>query len=114
MHRDLYLEALRRIGELELDGRSLQNLAVCMEDMKVTMVRTWITIVLINLFQWGKLVLNHTECVSWPQQTSLTCDTDAALTSMKQIEEVAREDRENLLKHVCEPVVAARLCEMIV
>ncbi|TWW58738.1 hypothetical protein D4764_06G0002680 [Takifugu flavidus] len=37
MHRDLYLEALRRIGELELDGRSLQNLTVCMEDMKVTM-----------------------------------------------------------------------------
>lgn len=50
MHRDLYLEALRRIGELELDGRSLQNLTVCMEDMKVTMVRTLFTIVWINFF----------------------------------------------------------------
>lgn len=45
MHRDLYLEALRRIGELELDERSLQNLTVCMEDMKVTMVQTLFTIV---------------------------------------------------------------------
>eukprot|EP00066_Takifugu_rubripes_P021950 XP_011611216.1 PREDICTED: uncharacterized protein LOC105417693 [Takifugu rubripes] len=68
MHRDLYLEALRRIGELELDGRSLQNLTVCMEDMKVTM-------------------------------TSLTCDTEAALTSMKQIEDVSREDHQNLVTH---------------
>lgn len=39
MHRDLYLEALKRIGELELDGRSLQNLISCMRDMNVTMVR---------------------------------------------------------------------------
>lgn len=39
MHRDLYLEALSRISELELDGASLQNLTQCMQDMRVTMVR---------------------------------------------------------------------------
>lgn len=50
MHRDLYLEALKQIGELELDGRSLQNLINCMEDMKVTMVQTELLIVLINIF----------------------------------------------------------------
>lgn len=43
-------------------------------------------------------------CVFLSQQTSLTCDTEAALTSMKQIEDVAREDHENLVTHVCEHV----------
>uniref|UniRef100_A0A3Q3W259 Sperm-associated antigen 5 n=1 Tax=Mola mola TaxID=94237 RepID=A0A3Q3W259_MOLML len=37
MHKELYLQALSRIGELELDGSSLQNLIQCMQDMKVTM-----------------------------------------------------------------------------
>ncbi|XP_068583710.1 sperm-associated antigen 5 [Cebidichthys violaceus] len=37
MYRDLYLEALNRIGELELDGSSLQNLIQRMQDMQVTM-----------------------------------------------------------------------------
>ncbi|KAM4751507.1 sperm-associated antigen 5 [Anableps anableps] len=36
-YRDLYMEALRRISELELDGRSLQNLAQAMQDMRATM-----------------------------------------------------------------------------
>lgn len=39
MHRDLYLEALSKISELELDGSSLQNLIQSMQDMRVTMVR---------------------------------------------------------------------------
>lgn len=39
MYRDLYMEALSRIGDLELDGSSLQNLIQCMQDMTVTMVR---------------------------------------------------------------------------
>ncbi|XP_020484270.2 sperm-associated antigen 5 [Labrus bergylta] len=68
MHRDLYLEALRRIGELELGGSSLQSLITCMQDMKVTM-------------------------------TSLGCDTDAALTNMKKIENVVREDHQSLVSH---------------
>ncbi|XP_041640799.1 sperm-associated antigen 5 [Cheilinus undulatus] len=68
MHRDLYLEALRRIGELELDGSSLRNLIQCMQDMKMTM-------------------------------TSLSCDTDAALTNMKQIEGVIQEDHQSLVSH---------------
>lgn len=32
------MEALSRIGELELDGSSLQNLIQSLQDMKVTMV----------------------------------------------------------------------------
>ncbi|KAL7405242.1 hypothetical protein ABVT39_025726 [Epinephelus coioides] len=68
MHRDLYLEALSRIGELELDGSSLQNLSQCMQDMRVTM-------------------------------TSLSCDTDAALSNMKQIGDVVREDHQSLVSH---------------
>ncbi|XP_044046254.1 sperm-associated antigen 5 [Siniperca chuatsi] len=68
MHRDLYLEALSRIGELELDGSSLQNLIQCMQDMMVTM-------------------------------TSLSCDTDAALSNMKQIGDVVREDHQSLVSH---------------
>lgn len=64
MHRDLYLEALRRIGELELDGRSLQNLTVSMEGMKVTMVRTLFTIFFDEFLFIGKIfVHNHNKCV---------------------------------------------------
>lgn len=72
MHRDLYLEALRRIGELELDGRSLQNLTVCMEDMKVTMVRTLFTIVYINFFSVVKSLTTITMnvCVFVPTDLS--------------------------------------------
>lgn len=54
MHRDLYLEALKRIGELELDGRSLQKLISSMEGMKVTMVQTYFTTVLNNIFSMIK------------------------------------------------------------
>uniref|UniRef100_A0A8C3FZJ9 Si:dkey-25o16.4 n=1 Tax=Cyclopterus lumpus TaxID=8103 RepID=A0A8C3FZJ9_CYCLU len=39
MYRDLYLEALSRIGELELNGSSLQNLIQHMQVMRGTMVR---------------------------------------------------------------------------
>lgn len=39
MYRDLYMEALSRISELELDGSSLHNLIQSMQDMRVTMVR---------------------------------------------------------------------------
>ncbi|XP_042340237.1 sperm-associated antigen 5 [Plectropomus leopardus] len=68
MYRDLYLEALSRIEELELDGSSLQNLIRCMQDMRITM-------------------------------TSLSYDTDAALSDMKQIEDVVREDHQSLVSH---------------
>lgn len=37
MHRDLYLEALKRIRELETDDSSLQNLVHYMQNMKITM-----------------------------------------------------------------------------
>lgn len=40
MHRDLYMQALKRISELELDGNSLQNLMECMQDVRMTMVRS--------------------------------------------------------------------------
>ncbi|KAM8879304.1 sperm-associated antigen 5 isoform 1-T2 [Spinachia spinachia] len=68
MYRDLYLEALARIGELELDGSSLQNLIQHMQGMRVTM-------------------------------TSLTYDTDAALTNAIQIGDVVRGDHQSLVSH---------------
>ncbi|CAJ1052428.1 sperm-associated antigen 5 [Xyrichtys novacula] len=68
MHRDLYLEALNRIGELELDESSLKHVIQCMQDMKVTM-------------------------------TTLSCDTDAALTSMKQIGDIVKKDHQSLVSH---------------
>ncbi|XP_008303672.1 sperm-associated antigen 5 [Stegastes partitus] len=68
MYRDLYMEALSRIGELERDGSSLQNLMQCMQDMRITM-------------------------------TSLSSDTDAALSSMKEMGDVVREDHQSLVSH---------------
>ncbi|XP_070684359.1 sperm-associated antigen 5 [Pempheris klunzingeri] len=68
MHRDLYLEALSRIGELELDGSSLQNLIQYMQNMRITL-------------------------------TSVSCDTDAALSNMKQMGDVVREDHQSLVSH---------------
>ncbi|XP_054460225.1 sperm-associated antigen 5 [Anoplopoma fimbria] len=68
MYRDLYLEALSRIGELELDGSSLQNLIQRMQDTRATM-------------------------------TSLSYDTDAALSNMKQIGDVVRGDHQSLVSH---------------
>ncbi|XP_044203057.1 sperm-associated antigen 5 [Thunnus albacares] len=68
MYRGLYMEALSRIGDLELDGSSLQNLIQCMQDMRVTM-------------------------------TSLSCDTDAALSNMKEMGDIVREDHQSLASH---------------
>ncbi len=41
------------------------------------------------------------KCVYLSQQTTLSCDTDAALSNMKQIGDVVREDHQNLVSHVC-------------
>ncbi|XP_077427726.1 sperm-associated antigen 5 isoform X2 [Vanacampus margaritifer] len=71
MYRDLYLEALNRIGDLEQDGRSLQELVQSMQGMRVTM-------------------------------TFLTSDTVAALSDMKQMEVLVREDHQNLASHYAE------------
>uniref|UniRef100_A0A3Q1EGB6 Sperm associated antigen 5 n=1 Tax=Acanthochromis polyacanthus TaxID=80966 RepID=A0A3Q1EGB6_9TELE len=68
MHRDLYLEALSRISELELDGSSLQNLMQCMQDMRITL-------------------------------TSLSGETDAALSNMKETVNIVKEDHESLVSH---------------
>ncbi|XP_040003176.1 sperm-associated antigen 5 [Xiphias gladius] len=68
MFRDLYMEALSRIGELELQGSSLQNLIHCMQDIRVTM-------------------------------TSLSGDTDAALSNMNEIGYIVREDHQSLVSH---------------
>uniref|UniRef100_A0A665XCP2 Sperm-associated antigen 5 n=1 Tax=Echeneis naucrates TaxID=173247 RepID=A0A665XCP2_ECHNA len=68
MHRGLYMEALSRINELELDETSLRNLIQCLQD-------TWVTM------------------------TSLTSDTDAALSNMKETEDIVREDLERLVSH---------------
>ncbi|KAK5926179.1 hypothetical protein CgunFtcFv8_021771 [Champsocephalus gunnari] len=68
MLRDLYLVALNRIGELELDVSSLQDLTQYMQDMRVTM-------------------------------TSLSGDTDAALSNMKKMGDVVRDDHQSLVSH---------------
>lgn len=58
MYRDLYVEALSRIGELELDGSSLQNLIQSLQDMKVTMtsVRSDTDAALSNMNEMGDIV----------------------------------------------------------
>ncbi|XP_029299355.1 sperm-associated antigen 5 [Cottoperca gobio] len=68
MYRELYLEALSRIEELELDDSSLQSLTQCLQDTRVTM-------------------------------TSLSCDTDGALSNMKRMGDVVREDHRSLASH---------------
>ncbi|KAM3622981.1 uncharacterized protein V6R79_005591 [Siganus canaliculatus] len=68
MHRELYLEALNRIDVLELDGRTLQHLIQCMQEMRA-------------------------------QMTSLSCDTDDALSNLTQIKDVVRDDHQSLVSH---------------
>lgn len=41
-------------------------------------------------------------CLYSSQQNSLGCDTEAALTNLKQIEDVVREDHQSLVAQVCE------------
>ncbi|KAM4603346.1 sperm-associated antigen 5-like [Polymixia lowei] len=65
-YKDMYVTALGRIQELELDENSLQGLIQCLQDTRITM-------------------------------TALSCDTDAALSSMKQIEDQVREDHCSLV-----------------
>lgn len=68
MHRDLYLQALGRISELELDRNSLQNLMQCMRDVRITMA-------------------------------SLSCDTDVALSNMKNMCDIVMDDHQNVVSH---------------
>ena len=50
------------------------------------------------------LYFNHIYMCFTPQ-TSLTSDTDAALSSMKEIEDVVREDQQSLTVHVSKHVL---------
>ncbi|XP_061684598.1 sperm-associated antigen 5 [Syngnathoides biaculeatus] len=68
MHRDLYMAALNRIGDLEQDGRSLQEVVQYIQGMRATM-------------------------------TSFSNDTVAALSDMKQIEALVRDDHQSLTSH---------------
>ncbi|XP_029950662.1 sperm-associated antigen 5 [Salarias fasciatus] len=68
MYRGVYMEALRKIRELELDGRSLQNLMQQMQSMRINM-------------------------------NSLSSDTDAALSKMKEIGGIITEDHQSLVSH---------------
>ncbi|XP_028314060.1 sperm-associated antigen 5 [Gouania willdenowi] len=68
MYRDLYLEALSRIDELELNESFLQNLMQCVQDTRITM-------------------------------TSLSGDTDAALSTMKEVHVIVQEDHQSLVSH---------------
>ncbi|XP_029605473.1 uncharacterized protein LOC115191745 [Salmo trutta] len=64
-YKDLYVMALERIKELELDQTSLQNLLHSMQDTRSTM-------------------------------TALSGDTEAALSSMRQIRDLVKEDQQSL------------------
>lgn len=95
MHRDLYLEALKRIRELETDDSSLQNLVHYMQNMKITMVRKpfiKLTHIIIS-FEFN----NHL----FFEQTSLADDTDAALCKVTQIKKAVEVDHQSLGSHVC-------------
>ncbi|CAL8331681.1 unnamed protein product [Lota lota] len=65
-YRDLYMTALGRIQELEMDHSSLQSLIHAVEETKITV-------------------------------GTLSADTDAAISTMKQMEQAVREDRCSLL-----------------
>ncbi|CAB1327301.1 unnamed protein product, partial [Coregonus sp. 'balchen'] len=64
-YKDLYVTALERIKELELDQTTLQNLVHSMQDTRSTM-------------------------------TALSGDTEAALSSMRQIRDLVKEDQQSL------------------
>ncbi|KAM9314239.1 sperm-associated antigen 5 [Pholidichthys leucotaenia] len=68
IHRALYMEALSRIGELELDVNSLHNLLQHMQDTRIIM-------------------------------TSLSSETNAALSNMKEIGDIVRKDHQSLVSH---------------
>uniref|UniRef100_A0A8C7K0X7 Sperm-associated antigen 5 n=2 Tax=Oncorhynchus kisutch TaxID=8019 RepID=A0A8C7K0X7_ONCKI len=65
-YKDLYVTALERIKELELDPTTLQNLLHSMQDTRSTM-------------------------------TALSGDTEAALSSMRQIRDLVKEDQQSLV-----------------
>uniref|UniRef100_A0A4W5NLB4 Sperm associated antigen 5 n=1 Tax=Hucho hucho TaxID=62062 RepID=A0A4W5NLB4_9TELE len=65
-YKDLYVTALERIMELELDQTTLQNLFHSMQDTRSTM-------------------------------TALSGDTEAALSSMRQIRDLFKEDQQSLV-----------------
>ncbi|XP_064859903.1 sperm-associated antigen 5 isoform X2 [Oncorhynchus nerka] len=65
-YKDLYVTALERIKELELDPTTLQNLLHSMQDTRSTM-------------------------------TALSGDTEAALSSMRQITDLVKEDQQSLV-----------------
>lgn len=64
-YKDLYVTALERIKELELDQTTLQNLLHSMQDTRSTM-------------------------------TALSGDTEDALSSMRQIRDLVKEDQQSL------------------
>lgn len=38
------------------------------------------------------------------QQASLSCDTDVALSNMKNIADIVKDDHQNIVSHVCKQV----------
>lgn len=121
MYRDLYVEALSRIGELELDGSSLQNVIQSLQDMKITMVShkqphsscclnwdimlkhvslAFFFFVCVCVLRQSIFSLLRVKCVYLSQQTSVRSDTDAALSNMNEIGDIVREDHQSLISHV--------------
>lgn len=55
---------------------------------------------LLKLYRLNPLTLITDEGLSLSPQTSLSCDTDTALSNMKQIAEDVKEDHQSLVSHV--------------
>ncbi|KAK2918857.1 sperm-associated antigen 5 isoform X1 [Channa argus] len=100
MYRDLYIEALSRINELELDGTSLQNLIQSMQDTRVTMnsLCSDTDTALSNIKQIGDLVgEDHQSLVShYGQMKSLIEKTTETQTKMMQKVKDALHQRDEM------------------
>ncbi|KAE8300277.1 hypothetical protein D5F01_LYC00414 [Larimichthys crocea] len=100
LHRDLYLEALSRISELELDGSSLQNLIQCMQDMRANMTTLSCDTdaALLNMRKIGDVVReDHQSLVShYGQMKSLFEKTKETQTVMMQKVKDALHQRDEM------------------
>ncbi|KAK2817161.1 hypothetical protein Q5P01_025352 [Channa striata] len=100
MYRDLYLEALSRINDLELDGSSLRNLIQSMQDTKVTMtaLSSDTDTALSNIKQMGDMVgEDHQSLVShYGQMKSLIEKTTETQKKMMQKVQDALQQRNEM------------------
>ncbi|XP_058497551.1 sperm-associated antigen 5 [Solea solea] len=103
-YRDLYMEALSRISELELDGGSLQKLIQCMQDMRITMtsLSSNTDTAFTNMIEMEELVReDHQSLVShYGQMKSLFEKTRTTQTQMMQKVKEALHQRDDMRKQM--------------